>query len=160
LTDSPAKGPTRSRLARQLALRLLFQFQASEPARPEECLRLFEGSFSPENDQEDALEMSREFFDKAWPKARALFLGVVEKLDELDRDIGSASINWSLDRIDPVDLALMRLAWYETRFGDVPPKVSINEAIELAKDFGGRDSAPFVNGVLDKLMNRMEPKNP
>jgi N utilization substance protein B len=156
LATPSSKGPSKARLARELALRLLFQLQASGQGGPEECLRLFEQSFSPENDQEAALELSPDYFGQAWPKARALFLGAASRLEELDRDISAASLNWSLERMDPVDLALMRLAWYEMRFSGVPPKVSLNEAIEMAKGFGSPDSASFVNGVLDKLMSRME----
>jgi N utilization substance protein B len=136
----------------------LFQHQASGLARPEESLRLFESSFAPDNDLEEALELSPALFEKAWPKAKTLFLGAAGMLERLDQDIAAVSANWSLERMAPVDLALLRLAWYEMRHFGVPPKVCLNEAIEMAKDFGDRDSPAFVNGLLDKLMNSMEGK--
>jgi N utilization substance protein B len=56
----------------------------------------------------------------------------------------------------PVDLALMRLAYYEMLYCDeIPPKVSLNEALEMAKYFGTQDSSSFINAILDKLMSRM-----
>jgi N utilization substance protein B len=58
-----------------------------------------------------------------------------------------------------VDRAIIRLAYYEMRWrDDIPPKVSLNEAIELAKDFGDSDSGAFINGVLDKLLSQISPK--
>ena len=150
----------RRRLSRELALRLLYQHQSSGQTRPEESLRLFEQCFSPKNDPESALDLSLELFEKAWPRATRLFLGTVERLDELDEEIASASINWSLSRMSPVDLALMRLALYEMRHAKVPPKVSLNEAIEIARDFGNQGSTAFVNGILDKLMSRRREAKP
>ena len=151
----------RRRLSRELALRLLYQHHASGQARPEESVRLFEQSFSPKNDPELALGVDPELFEKAWPRATRLFLGTIERLEELDAEITSASINWSLARMSLIDLNLMRLALYEMRHARVPPKVSLNEAIEIARDFGNQSSSAFVNGVLDKLMRRRrEEANP
>jgi N utilization substance protein B len=158
LTSNPEARRGRSRLARELALRLLFQHQVSGALRPLESLTLFERSFAPSHDGEAALEIPPELFDKAWPRAKELFLGTVEHLDDIDRDIDSASRNWALDRMSPVDLALIRLALYEARYREVPPKVCLNEAIEMAKGFGNQDSGAFVNGVLDKLLREARPR--
>ena len=156
--DTPEKQERRkkSRLARELALRLLFQYQTSTQTSPEEIIRLFEQCFSPNNDPEDSLGLDPELFEKAWPKAKHIFLGTVERLSELDEEISGASINWTLKRMSPVDLAVMRLSLYEMRHGHVPPKVSVNEAIEMARDYGNYESTSFVNGVLDKLIIRRE----
>jgi N utilization substance protein B len=136
----------------------MYQHQAGGSARPEESVRLFEQNFSPGRDPEAALGLTSEGFESAWPKAKALFLGACARLRDLDRDIGEVASNWTVQRMSPVDLALMRLAWHEMLHGDVPPKVSLNEAIEMAKDFGDLDSTSFVNAILDKLMDRLPPR--
>jgi len=78
----------------------------------------------------------------------------VEKLPEIDRIIEKAAPQWPIDQIAMVDKAVLRLGIYELLFGnreEVPPKVAINEAIELAKTFGGETSGKFVNGVLGTI---------
>jgi N utilization substance protein B len=133
----------------------MFQFQASQ-TRPEEIVHLFEQNFSPQNDKEGSLEMSLEQFNRAWPLARELFLGASRCLEELDHDIDQAAKNWALNRISQVDLALLRLAWYEMlHCDDIPPKVSVNEALEIAKSFSDQDSTSFINGVLDRLLAKL-----
>ena len=80
------------------------------------------------------------------------FQSIVEKLDEIDTIISDASSGWKLNRMGKVDLTILRLAVFEMRFDeDIPMKVAINEAVELAKTFGGDESPGFVNGVLAKL---------
>lgn len=80
------------------------------------------------------------------------FQAVVEKLDEIDTIISDASSGWKLNRMGKVDLTILRLAVFEMRYDeDIPMKVAINEAVELAKTFGGDESPGFVNGVLAKL---------
>lgn len=80
------------------------------------------------------------------------FKNIAERLEEIDTAIGEASKGWKVSRMAKVDLALIRLAVYEMRYEeDIPVKVAINEAIELAKQYGTDDSPSFVNGVLAKL---------
>ena len=80
------------------------------------------------------------------------YKNIVEKLEEIDAAIGEASKGWKVSRMAKVDLALIRLAVYEMKYEeDVPVKVAINEAIELAKQYGSDESPAFVNGVLAKL---------
>src|SRR3990167_2816215 len=77
--------------------------------------------------------------------------GVIGRIDELDKIIEKAAPQWPLEQIAVVDRNVLRLGLYELLFGkreEVPPKVAINEAIELAKSFGGESSGKFVNGVL------------
>ncbi len=77
---------------------------------------------------------------------------VVEKLPEIDTILTETSSGWKLNRMGKVDLTILRLAVFELRFDeDIPAKVAINEAVELAKKFGGDESPSFVNGVLAKL---------
>ena len=80
-----------------------------------------------------------------------LVRGVVDNLPKLDKIIEKSAPEWPLDQITIVDRNILRLGLYELLFGDrkeVPPKVAINEAIELAKSFSGESSGKFVNGVL------------
>lgn len=85
------------------------------------------------------------------PFMEKLLTGVLGKQSELDLVIGKAAPEWPIDRISPVDRNILRLGLYELLFSErseVPAKVAINEAIELAKQFGGENSSRFVNGVL------------
>lgn len=85
------------------------------------------------------------------PFMEKLLDGVLQKQSELDLIISKAAPDWPIDRISPVDRNILRLGLYELLFADrkeVPAKVAINEAIELAKQFGGDNSSRFVNGVL------------
>jgi len=80
--------------------------------------------------------------------------GVIAKIEEIDKIIEKAAPQWPLEQIAMVDRAVLRLGIYELLFGnrdEVPPKVAINESIELAKTFGGNASGKFVNGVLGTI---------
>ncbi len=77
---------------------------------------------------------------------------IIAHLDELDEAINAQSLGWKTGRMSKVDLSIIRLAVYEIRYEEaVPLKVSINEAVELAKKYGTNDSASFVNGILAKF---------
>jgi N utilization substance protein B len=154
--DGSTRGPGIRRLARELALRLLFQrdLEGGEPAATAES---FEAAFSPENDPENALNLSAREFRLAWPLARELFFGVAGVQGDLDAGIGRAAINWTLARMSPVDRGLIRLAYYEMLHrGDIPARVSLNEALEIAKSYGDDDSVAFINGVLDRLLRDID----
>jgi transcription antitermination factor NusB len=85
-----------------------------------------------------------------------LVQGVCEKQDKLDALIVSASKNWRLERMARLDKCILRLAAFEILFmEDIPPKVSIDEAVEIGKKFGGEDSGSFINGVLDNIYNTL-----
>lgn len=84
--------------------------------------------------------------------AESLVRGVEEHLAELDAIIAKTAPEWPVDQITPVDRSVLRLGIFELQFlKDVPPKVAINEAVELGKTFGGESSGKFVNGVLGTL---------
>ena len=84
--------------------------------------------------------------------AEPLIRGMFEHLDEIDERIRKYCENFNLNRISVVDRNVLRLAIYEMLYrDDIPPVVSINEAIELAKTFGGAESGAFVNGILDRI---------
>ena len=89
---------------------------------------------------------------------RSLVEGVERYLAGIDETIGEVSENWSVSRMPFVDRNILRLATYEILYdAEVPPSVAINEAVELAKVYGGEDSSKFVNGVLGKIaLKRVE----
>jgi transcription antitermination factor NusB len=90
------------------------------------------------------------------PFARELVVGVCGHLEELDRLIAEASKNWRLERIAKVDRSILRLGGYELLYrDDIPPKVSINEAVDLGKRFGTEESGAFINGILDKIYSTL-----
>ena len=87
---------------------------------------------------------------------RRLVLGVLEHCEELDRLIERYSENWRLDRIDVIDRNILRMALFELLYcEDIPPKVTINEAIDLGKRYGSEDSGSFINGILDRIQNEV-----
>lgn len=82
----------------------------------------------------------------------AKFEAIKDRIPEIDGKINGVAKGWKTDRMGKAELAILRLAVYEMLFDeDVPVKVAINEAVELAKKFGGDDSPAFVNGILGKL---------
>ena len=85
--------------------------------------------------------------------ARQLVAGVRRHRQELDQSIEQTAANWSLQRMAATDRNVLRLGAYEILHTDTPPRVAIDEAVELAKRFGSAQSAQFVNGILDKLMH-------
>ena len=89
--------------------------------------------------------------------AEELIAGVESRIAEVDAVIEKSTTNWSKDRIAKVDLAILRLAIFELLFReDIPPVVSINEAIDLAKEFSSREARRFVNGVLDNVKGTLK----
>lgn len=90
-----------------------------------------------------------------------IITGVVKNLLKLDRIITKAAPEWPIDQITIVDRNILRIGLFELLYGkktEVPPKVAINEAIELAKSFGGESSGKFINGVLGTVFKEIEKK--
>lgn len=93
--------------------------------------------------------------------ARKLALGVSDNMDKIDKIIEKAAPEWPIEQINIVDRNVLRIGLYELIYSDkeeVPPKVAINEAIELAKMFGGESSGKFINGVLGTVYKELEEK--
>jgi len=76
----------------------------------------------------------------------------------IDEEIIEAAPNWEMDRISPVERNTMRVAAAELLLGEVPPAVALNEAIEIAREYGGQDSPRFVNGVLNHVLETLRPE--
>jgi N utilization substance protein B len=142
--------------------------QAGDPAPPsakKESFRLPDIHAScPEDEENERIVTPSHQAGKAKPEGLAweLVRGVWSKQAELDELIRSFSQNWRLERMGKVELSLLRMAAYELLFSaDVPPKVIINEAIELSRQFGDEHSHGFVNGILDaaiKAVNKADVK--
>jgi len=127
------------RESRELALQILYALDANPSVGIRETLQTFR------EEQADVLSRVREF-------AEGLVQGVQEHRTVIDAAIKARSKNWTLVRMPRVDLNVMRMATYELMFRqDIPKKVSINEAIEIARKFGDKESPAFVNGILDEI---------
>ncbi|MBI3307141.1 MAG: transcription antitermination factor NusB [Candidatus Omnitrophica bacterium] len=92
---------------------------------------------------------------------RQLVLGTIEHLTEIDEVVSRYTENWQLWRMAVIDRNILRFATYELLYaGDIPPKVTINEAVNIAKKFSQEESGKFVNGVLDKISHSEQAKKP
>lgn len=127
-------------LARECALQVLYQLDITGD-KPEVALDNFWS-----NRREKEIDAGLKEF------SLSLVRGVMENLEEIDQGIVRYAANWQLKRMAVVDRNIMRLGCFELLFrDDIPPKVSINEAVELAKKFSGLESGKFVNAILDKV---------
>jgi N utilization substance protein B len=91
--------------------------------------------------------------------ANKLFEGAAKNADELDTLIVQHAQNWRLERMAIIDRAVLRLAIYELRIAETPPKVVLNEAVDLAKKFSSEDAGAFVNGILDAVNKSLAEKS-
>lgn len=124
---------------REHLFRMLFRKDFHEDAELNEQIDLYFDSL--EEPKEEELRYLKERFGK-----------IIDKIAEIDTILSDASSGWKLNRMGKVDLTIMRLAIFEIKYDeDIPTKVAINEAVEIAKIFGGDSSGSFVNGVLAKL---------
>lgn len=150
------------RRAREFALQMLYQLEVQDQLKDgqerlsdEQVMALYWRHFGREQTHRSAAreptddEASRAFADQ-------LVRGVRSHQAELDAELGRASRNWRLERMARVDRNLLRLSLYELKFSrDVPAKVALNEAIEIAKRYGSAESPAFVNGILDRCLQEM-----
>lgn len=93
-----------------------------------------------------------ELLEEARPLTRELAVGVDEHREELDDIIAAHAKGWTVDRIAPLDMNVMRAALYEIEFTDTPAEVAIDEAVELAKEYCGAEAPGFVNGILGAIL--------
>lgn len=131
--------------ARELAMQALFQLDVQGTDAMETLHRFFR-----ERAKDQLVsDLARDWTRHAW-----------ENIEQCDQLIKSAAIKWELSRLSQVDRAVLRLAAYQLRFcEDIPGKVVINEAIEMAKKYSGENSPGFVNGVLDAIMKKLRQEN-
>jgi N utilization substance protein B len=133
------------RKAREIALQVLYSLNFVN-IDTQDALDLFWGNFV-------APKAAKEF-------AAFLVQGTCEHKEELDKLIAGCSDNWSLGRMSRVDINILRLAVFEFLYcDDIPPKVTLNEAVDLGKTFGSENSGSFINGILDALNLKLNKKN-
>lgn len=134
------------RKAREAALQVLYQIDTAgvPPAEVEQSIASFFELYDDDGDRD-----AREFAEK-------LVRGCAAQLDAIDAKIRDVSRHWRIERMARVDRNVMRLAVHELlSLPDVPRRVTLNEAVELAKRFGDENSASFVNGVLDRIASEL-----
>ena len=133
------------RRSRELAMQALFQMEMNQD-HSIEAIELFCKHFG-------VTEKVKPFFLR-------LVEGVMNVQHEIDPLIKSFSENWKMSRMSRADRNIMRIAVYELLYcDDIPPKVSINEAIDIGKKYGTEDSGPFINGILDSIRISLEKEN-
>lgn len=128
--------------ARELLMQLLFQMEVQQNFSEKEK-DLYVKTYVDNN-------TDKKYFEKT-------YANVVANKDEIDKKIKEFSKNWSFNRISKVDLSIMRLAIAEVLYDEgIPASVSINEAVELAKTFGGQNSGKFINGILGEVARSID----
>lgn len=128
-------------LARTIALQTLFTWDFNGQ-KERDFDKLIEANFS---------NFAPNFNDGGFVKQ--LVSGVINNLEQIDKYIIRYATEWPLDQITVIDRNILRLGLFELLYSEIPPRVAINEAIEVAKSFGGDASSKFVNGVLGALYN-------
>lgn len=140
--SKPEEVAFKRRLIRERVLQMLYAYELSGNS-PEFILSDLFSEF--QSDKEN------------YEFGKALFLSVIEHVEELDKMIAKKIKNWEVDRLALIDKIVLRMGACELRyFPEIPPKVTINEAIELAKKFSTERSGKFVNGVLDAIYNELK----
>lgn len=133
------------RLARELAMKVLYRYEEGE----RDTVRVLDEVLSAKHYQ----ETDREF-------CQQLVQTTVKHVDSIDTRIKNVITNWPYDRISVIDKTILRIGTCELLFfDDIPAQVSINEAIEIGKRYGGSDSGRFINGILDAVRKENESSN-
>lgn len=137
-----SKGPSTSqrKRARKLVLQALYQWQLSKSS-----LSQIEAEFRTDN---DFAKVDTEYFSE-------VFYAIPKMVDELDKQF-DVFLDRAIAEVDPIEVSLLRMGTYELMHRvDIPYRVVLNEAVELAKQFGGTDGHKYINGILDKLSLRL-----
>ncbi len=129
------------RRSREFSLQVLYQLEIVKQ-NPLQAIHQLSDHFSPE-------EGTDEF-------VKRVVLGVMEHRQEIDRLIEERSEHWRLDRMTFIDRNILRIAIFELLYcSEIPPKVTLNEAIDLGKRYGSEESGSFINGILDRIQNEV-----
>ena len=127
-------------VARECALKILYQIEMTGRTSDKACEAFWEQESEGEQ-TEDVRDFANKIVD-----------GIYSRLTEIDGKLGEYATNWQLNRMAVIDRNVLRMGLYELKFASgIPPKVAINEAVDLAKKYGDHDSSKFVNGILDKV---------
>lgn len=142
----------RRRLARELALQSLYQMRMNEVGVQQAIAMVIEEA---EQDNEAELRLGEDRIEPQY--VRELVEGTERNRERIDGLLNDYLKGWKIDRLSKVDREVLRLGVYEMVYrDDVPPKVVVNEAIELAKHFGTEESGRFVNGVMGKMILELD----
>lgn len=134
------------RKAREVTLQVLYELDVQPQIDLEEAIARFWANF-------EAPEEARDF-------SSLLITGTWTQRERIDQLISGSSENWTMARMSRVDKSILRMAVYELLFcPDIPPKVTLNEAIDLAKVYGSENSGAFINGILDDLYGKLRSKD-
>jgi N utilization substance protein B len=134
---------TGRRQAREWAVQFLFQTEFN----PDDLVPALADFWN--DDEKKPADRDRKYVEE-------VVRGVIEKRRDVDRTISKYTDNWDVERLGVLDRTVLRVATYEMLFRhDIPPVVSINEAVEIAKAYSGKESGRFVNGVLDKVQKEL-----
>jgi transcription antitermination factor NusB len=124
--------------ARECALKILYQIDITK----DDYKNSLKGFWERKPEGEESV---KEFTTQ-------LVKGVMGNIEKIDKAISGYATNWQIDRMAVIDRNILRIATFELLYlDDIPPKVSINEAVDIAKKYGDKDSGKFVNGILDKI---------
>lgn len=147
----PAKGRKPIAMSQEKAM-------SRREAREAILAVLFSREYTPEKTAEELLsDRVRDFDGREDPYIAEATAGVLSHLSEIDALISASAVGWSLGRISRVSLSILRLACYEMLFrNEIPPLVSLDEAVELAKKYDEENAYSFVNGVLNRAMQSEE----
>ncbi|MFO8027226.1 MAG: transcription antitermination factor NusB [Opitutales bacterium] len=141
--EKPVKRSSQRRENRKCAIQFLYQWELNKPEQVNDALRVF---LETQDQPRDYYAFTEE-----------LVHGTLQHIEEVDAEILALAANWKFERIAKVDLSILRLAIHELLYRrDIPPVVSINEAIELGKVFSNLDSKRFINGILDQMKNKID----
>jgi N utilization substance protein B len=146
--------PLSRRRAREIALQVLYSIDANADVDPAAALAFYFDRFASEEREDESPESEAAPVDQSF--VETLVREVSERRDQIDEMLGQVSRNWRIERIARVERTILRMALYELKFrDDIPARVTINEAIELAKRFGSADASAFVNGLLDSALSTL-----
>jgi transcription antitermination protein NusB len=134
------------RLAREWALQFLYQFDVRKVEFEQDDLDIFwsQLKLSPSIPKEKVFEVANVY-------ANELIEGVLSHIEDFDATLQNLSSNWSLERMPITDRNILRVGMYELLHTEVPPDAVINEAVEISKAFGEKDSPSFINAILDQI---------
>jgi len=126
--------------ARETVLKILYRFDFLKEGKVEEVIE----------EEIKGKNVDRKYVEE-------MVTGILSHKSEIDGEINRISRRWKVEKMNPVDRNILRIGCYELIFkADIPPKVSINEAVELAKKYGTEKSSAFVNGILDRLAKELQ----
>jgi transcription antitermination factor NusB len=130
------------RKAREYALKMLYMIDV----RKEPYQKIIEEFWENVEEKEGIKKFANE-----------IVIGVIEKIEKIDKIISDVSLNWEIERMSCIDRNILRIGTYEIFFrNDIPKVVSINEGVEISKKYGDADSPKFINGILHKIKEKIE----